>query len=330
MGIQFCIETFTSFFISFLLFAESKKRRKSYIKDLNSFPNKYKLLDDRYQDDIVIENISYTKVDVFSNDRNYVILQKDQINYVALYDLESDELSISDEETTNTIIRNYLLTIKDESFYRGTLLGNFLINITSFLLVFVSLGLLIPYVVCRKHRYINSNTFICGEKLVFKGKTMELFGHFILWWFLTIITLGIYTIWLSIAIKKWTVKNTHFVKVNQGISIFIGTTFGYVFRKIVYFLINLLTVGIASPWTYCAMQRYITRHTIIDGVELKFDGYGMQYFGKRILWFFLTLITLGIYSLWLSLKSKKWIVKHTVFDNLEKKSNIIGIFKTSI
>jgi uncharacterized membrane protein YjgN (DUF898 family) len=40
---------------------------------------------------------------------------------------------------------------------------------------------------------------------------MGLFGQWIKWLFLIIITLGIYSFWVAIALKKWKVAHTHFI-----------------------------------------------------------------------------------------------------------------------
>ena len=38
---------------------------------------------------------------------------------------------------------------------------------------------------------------------------MQLFGNYIKWFLLTIITLGIYGFWLNIKMKAWVVSHTH-------------------------------------------------------------------------------------------------------------------------
>ena len=44
----------------------------------------------------------------------------------------------------------------------------------------------------------------------FDGRAIQLFGNWIKWLLLTVITLGIYGFWLNIKIKKWITKHTHF------------------------------------------------------------------------------------------------------------------------
>ena len=92
---------------------------------------------------------------------------------------------------------------------------------------------------------------------------------------------------------------------------FTGGLLGLIGINILQGLIIALTLGIAAPWAICIKQRWIARHTVIDGRQLIFDGTGSQLFGNYIKWFFLTIITLGIYAFWLDIKMKQWITKHT-------------------
>ena len=61
----------------------------------------------------------------------------------------------------------------------------------------------------------NKHTVINKKKLVFTGKAINLFGKYILWCFLTIITFGIYGWWLEIKMLKWQSKNIHIKTVGE-------------------------------------------------------------------------------------------------------------------
>lgn len=78
-------------------------------------------------------------------------------------------------------------------------------------------------------------------------------------------------------------------------------------------LLSVFTLGIGVPWAVCMLERWETKHTVVDGKRLTFDGKGGQLFGNYIKWLLLTIITLGIYSLWLGIKMKQWVAKHTHF-----------------
>lgn len=85
----------------------------------------------------------------------------------------------------------------------------------------------------------------------------------------------------------------------------------YIWLRVWTGLVNVLTLGIAYPWTMCAIYGWRIRHSIISGNRLQFDGQGHQLIGKWVLWWLLTVITLGIYGFWVPIKLEKWRVSHT-------------------
>jgi len=96
-------------------------------------------------------------------------------------------------------------------------------------------------------------------------------------------------------------------------SVFTGGLLGLIGINLLQALITLCTLGICAPWAICIKERWIAKHTYIDGRQLRFDGTGGQLFGKYIVWLLLTIVTLGIYAFWLDIKMKQWVVKHTHF-----------------
>lgn len=92
---------------------------------------------------------------------------------------------------------------------------------------------------------------------------------------------------------------------------FTGGLLGLIGISILQGLITVLTLGLAYPWAVCMKERWIAKHTIVDGKQLVFDGTGLQLFGSYIKWYLLTIVTFGIYGLWLPIKMKQWVVKHT-------------------
>ena len=92
---------------------------------------------------------------------------------------------------------------------------------------------------------------------------------------------------------------------------FNGGLLGLIGVSILQAVISIFTLGIGLPWAVCLKERWLAKHTTIDGKKLVFDGKGIQLFGMYIKWFLLCIITLGIYSLWVSLKLKAWVVSHT-------------------
>ena len=94
---------------------------------------------------------------------------------------------------------------------------------------------------------------------------------------------------------------------------FTGGLLGLIGINLLQIILTTITLGLGTPWAICMKERWIARHTIIDGRQLMFDGTGSQLFGNFIKWFLLTILTLGIYGFWLDIKMKQWITKHTHF-----------------
>lgn len=65
----------------------------------------------------------------------------------------------------------------------------------------------LPFALCFMGDWIVSHTVIKGNRYEFTGRAVDLFGNWIKWCLLTIITLGIYGFWVPIKLLKWIVKN---------------------------------------------------------------------------------------------------------------------------
>ena len=98
-----------------------------------------------------------------------------------------------------------------ESKFTGGLLGLIGISILKVFISVVTLGLGVPWAVCLKERWIAEHTIIDETQLTFDGTGIQLFGNYIKWFLLTIITFGIYSFWLNIKMKQWVVSHTHTV-----------------------------------------------------------------------------------------------------------------------
>jgi len=100
---------------------------------------------------------------------------------------------------------------------------------------------------------------------------------------------------------------------NEERSRFTGSTFGLIWVSLISMIISTITAGIFLPAMVCYKQRWIAKHTIIDGRQLIFDGKGIQLFGKWIQWLILTVLTASIYGFFIPIKMKKWVTSHTHF-----------------
>ena len=95
---------------------------------------------------------------------------------------------------------------------------------------------------------------------------------------------------------------------------FDGGAATYVGTGLLAFLVTVVTLGIALPFAIVLRQRWVAKHTYIEGRRLMFTGSGMGLFGNWVKWWLLTLVTLGVYSFWVIPRLTKWKVEHQAFD----------------
>ena len=98
-----------------------------------------------------------------------------------------------------------------ESKFTGGLLGMIGIGILQSIIIVITFGSGAPWAVCLKEHWYVKHTIIDGHQLTFDGNGAQLFGNYIKWFLLCIITLGIYSFWLNIKMKQWITKHTHMV-----------------------------------------------------------------------------------------------------------------------
>ena len=108
-------------------------------------------------------------------------------------------------------MENTMLTLENikakKSYFDGHTIALIGINLLTALVTTITLGLAYPAMYCLKKRWIYSSTVVNGYRLKFTGTGGQLFGKYILWTFLTIITCGIFGLWLPVKYQKWETKH---------------------------------------------------------------------------------------------------------------------------
>ena len=186
-------------------------------------------------------------------------------------------------------------------------------------MLFITLGILYPVVVCKKERFYAKRTKINGHQLKFEGKAGSLFGHYMLWWLLTIVTLGIYAFWLEKKLLQWKAARMNFEGSNEELTgNYTGSAILLALLRIAWYLLGIVTLGIMLPQAICWEKKYIYSRTTYKGRQLEFNGRGIQLFGRSLLWGLLLIVTLGIYGFWLPIKVRCWFIVHTHFADAPK------------
>ena len=211
-----------------------------------------------------------------------------------------EEVKVANNETAKKQVRT-------DSYFDGGLLELIGWRILAFLIIGVTLGIATPWAKCMLYSYQFKHTVYNGKRLKFEGTGGDLFFNAFKWVFFTIITLGIYLIFVPVKKTKWVISNLHYEDEQfiKGESFFDGKTIQLIGVNLLSGLLNLVSFGLLYPFTVCFKLRWINKHTIINKKKLVFNGKAINLFGKYLLWCFLTIITFGIYGWWLEIKMLK-------------------------
>lgn len=92
--------------------------------------------------------------------------------------------------------------------FRGGAATWFGTQLLGVLITVLTLGICYPFAVVLVERWRASNTFLLGRPLQFTGTGWGIFGLWIKWFLLCIITLGIYSFWVYPRLTAWKVEHT--------------------------------------------------------------------------------------------------------------------------
>ena len=100
---------------------------------------------------------------------------------------------------------------KSQSFtFDGGVLTYWGTQLLAFLVTLLTFGFGYPFGLILRLRWRTKHTQVNGVPLVFTGTAFGLIGRWILWWILTLLTIGIYSFWVTPRLNKWIVEHTDF------------------------------------------------------------------------------------------------------------------------
>lgn len=183
----------------------------------------------------------------------------------------------------------------------------------------ITCGICLPVAVNWIYRYKAEHTVVSGRRLSWHGTAGGLFGNWIKWLLLTIVTCGIYSLWVEKRLLQWKARNTSY----EGCPLeseeegdYDGSILGLFLVRLVSGLLTLITCGIYSPWAFAKITRYQMEHTQYAGMRLGFKGTGGSYFLTWLKTVLLSLITCGLYA-FIKAPFLCWIAENTYFERAE-------------
>ncbi|CAH2761104.1 DUF898 family protein [Erysipelothrix amsterdamensis] len=94
------------------------------------------------------------------------------------------------------------------SYFDGSIWSYIGLQLVNIIIAIVTLGLGTPWILVRTYRWESEHTVINGQRFRFNGDSVSLFGHWVIWWILTLITFGLYGIIVRVKLISWRVENT--------------------------------------------------------------------------------------------------------------------------
>lgn len=104
--------------------------------------------------------------------------------------------------------QQYLKKLNPESEFNGTTWGMIGLGVIQFFLILFTLGFGAPYAIILGYRWYANHTKLNGKQVVFEGTAWELFGKYIRWTLLTLVTLGIYSFCIPVRLEEWKISKT--------------------------------------------------------------------------------------------------------------------------
>ena len=87
--------------------------------------------------------------------------------------------------------------------------AGFVVNVIAAALISgLTFGLGAPIGIVLMAQWFAKNATIDGSPLEFTGNAGDLFGKWVGWWILTIITFGIFVFWVYPKVIRWVLQNT--------------------------------------------------------------------------------------------------------------------------
>ena len=205
-------------------------------------------------------------------------------------------------------IKHEVKETRTDSYFDGKVLELIGWKLLAYLISSVTATIASPWGKCMVYRYQFSHTVYNGKRLKFEGNGGDLFINRFKWYFLTIITLGIYGWWVPAKKANWVISNLHFEdeEFKSGESFFDDKGIKLFWFNFLLRVLNVISLGLLIPFTFCMRMRYINRHTVINRKQLVFTGTGLSLLGRYIIWSLLTCITFGIYGWWVQLRFLQW------------------------
>ncbi len=170
--------------------------------------------------------------------------------------------------------------------------------------------LLVPFAIHGAMRYRSARSSWKGIFFKYLGDKMELFWKCLIGSLLTILTLGIYSSWFAVDIRKYILSHLRFGNLSFD---FKGEGSTLFWINVKFFFLFFLTLGVYSIWYFKELWAYYADNTEItqNGRVVKFslEMKPGDVFELIIVNFLLIVFTLGIATPWVIIRTNKFMFR---------------------
>jgi len=182
-------------------------------------------------------------------------------------------------------------------------------------IIYGALIFLIPFAIHGALRYRMSRTSWRSIRFGYRGKAMELFKKYIIGFFLTIITLGIYGSWFTIDLYQYLYSKMRFGDIELRYK---GNGLDYFLLNLKGLLLTIVTCYIYIFWYQKEVFEYHTRNTelIQNGrvIPLNTQVSGGDFFQLTIVNILILMFTLGLGMPWVVCRTMEFYCANTLLE----------------
>ena len=170
---------------------------------------------------------------------------------------------------------------------------------------------LLPLAIHGSYRYRMSRTSWRGIRFGYRGDRKEFTLNFFKWILLTIVTLGFYSFWMSINMRRYVLGNVRFGDAEFNYS---GDGTDYFFLYIKGYFLTIITFGIYMFWWQKDLFDYyvsnLSLHKDDKELQLTSTATGGDFLTLGITNLLILIFTLGLGYAWVATRTMKYIFEH--------------------
>lgn len=186
------------------------------------------------------------------------------------------------------------------------------------LFLYIANFAIIPFAIHGSFRYRMSRTSYRGIRFGYRGDRNELVKKFFIGILLTFLSLGIYSFWLQMTIRKYTIDNIRYGEVKFSNDADGGEWF---LLNLKGFFLSLISLGIYSFWWISEIFAYLIDKMKMKKGDQKIKCYstatGGGFFELLIINLLIIVFTLGFGKAWADMRTQKFI-----WDNIKMEGDI--------